>query len=1099
MKRKTPKIPPVLLFFTVLLWGYCPAAIIYVDGHAAGGGDGKSWATALGYLQDALAVAQPGDEIYVAAGTYYPDRSTAAPGGSGDRNAAFVLVDAVALRGGYAGVGATDPNDRDFGAFESVLCGDFDDNDVILATPADLFGDSTRDENSLYVVIASGVDEETVLEGFTIRGGSSWHSQSIPGGGMLIESAAPTVINCRFVYNVGETGGGMHNTDSNPLVINCMFIGNWAYDSGGGVYDGSADAVFMNCLFSGNRAEDWAGGGVFHDSGEATFINCTFSGNWASDGGGGLYVNAGNADISNCIIYEEISLSGGTVSVRYSNVPEGLGGENDVHADPLFVDADGEDDIFGTVDDNVRLLVDSPCINAGDPMRRTDPNETDLDGRRRINDGAVDMGAYEFFVTPALVGHWKLDEAVGAIAYDSVEANDGSLAGDPVWMPFDGRVDGSLAFDGGDDGDGDYVNCGNSGVFDIRNEITLSAWIKVDEFTDSWRPIITKGDNAWRLQSARIDNPGTLEFACTGLLVPYTQWGNVLGNIRIDDGLWHHVAGVYDDAKISLYIDGVLDVTSVASGQININDYDVLIGSNAQKPDRFFNGLIDDVGVYNYALSPEQIAALANPSTVFHVDGVGGNDLNDGLSRDTAFATINMGIIQAVEDDTVLVWPGVYNEQVYFQGKRITVRSAADSAVVQTPVGYAFSFQDGEGPDSVLSNFIIRDSYRAIYCFAGSPTIKNMTIVNNNFGIRALGGADPDISNCIFWNNAQGNTEGCESRHSWDWEPVEAAAHWKFDETGGTTVYDAVGFSHGTIYGPVRVEGQVAGALHFDGNGDYALVADSPAISVGTGNYTISAWIKPELTNYIHVILSKISSRTDKEYIFSIDRDRIRLDIEKGDNNGRAYSTEAVSPQTWQHVAVTFDAAALAPVFYYNGAALGQVTSGSPITILPDSLNANLMIGMRAAPYEDREFMGEIDEIMIFNRVLSAEEMQVVYKSQLSVLFADAENNDFHLLSEKGRFVPLDPVVNNGLEGLWTFDGVTSPCVDGGDPAERPYRERMPNGGRVNLGAYGNTLYASMSEWPIEGDINRDGVVNLADLALMAGQWLIALPWAAGG
>ena len=102
-------------------------------------------------------------------------------------------------------------------------------------------------------------------------------------------------------------------------------------------------------------------------------------------------------------------------------------------------------------------------------------------------------------------------------------------------------------------------------------------------------------------------------------------------------------------------------------------------------------------------------------------------------------------------------------------------------------------------------------------------------------------------------------------------------------------------------------------------------------------------------------------------------------------------------------------------------------------------------------------------------------------------------------VAEKGRFVPLDPVVNNGLEGLWTFDGATSPCVDGGDPAERPWRERMPNGGRVNLGAYGNTLYASMSEWPIEGDINRDGVVNLADLALMARQWLSALPWAAGG
>jgi hypothetical protein len=267
---------------------------------------------------------------------------------------------------------------------------------------------------------------------------------------------------------------------------------------------------------------------------------------------------------------------------------------------------------------------------------------------------------------------------------------------------------------------------------------------------------------------------------------------------------------------------------------------------------------------------------------------------------------------------------------------------------------------------------------------------------------------------------------------------------------------------------------------------------------VGTGNYTISAWIKPEVTNYVHVILSKISSLEDKEYIFSIDRERIRLDVEKGDNDGRAYSTEVVALQRWQHVAVTFDASALTPTFYYNGLEVGQVSSGNPITLAPDSLDADLWIGMRATPYEDREFTGAIDEVMIFDKVLSAAEIQIVYKSVPAPLFVDAENNDYHLLSQKGRFVPLDPDVNNGLEGLWTFDMETSPCIDGGDPGERPFRERMPNGGRVNLGAYGNTLHASMSEWPIEGDVNRDGVVNLADLAIVAGQWLNGLPWAGG-
>jgi hypothetical protein len=54
----------------------------------------------------------------------------------------------------------------------------------------------------------------------------------------------------------------------------------------------------------------------------------------------------------------------------------------------------------------------------------------------------------------------------------------------------------------------------------------------------------------------------------------------------------------------------------------------------------------------------------------------------------------------------------------------------------------------------------------------------------------------------------------------------------------------------------------------------------------------------------------------------------------------------------------------------------------------------------------------------------------------------------------------------------------------------------MPNGGRLNMGAFGGTYYASMSEWPLAGDINRDGVVNMEDFALFAESWLSRLEWA---
>ncbi len=73
---------------------------------------------------------------------------------------------------------------------------------------------------------------------------------------------------------------------------------------------------------------------------------------------------------------------------------------------------------------------------------------------------------------------------------------------------------------------------------------------------------------------------------------------------------WHHVAGVYDKEKIYLYIDGSLDASAAAPGTIRVNEAPVYIGENSQMPNRFWNGMIDDVRIYNYALSAEEISEI---------------------------------------------------------------------------------------------------------------------------------------------------------------------------------------------------------------------------------------------------------------------------------------------------------------------------------------------------------------------------------------------------------------------------------------------------------------------------------------------------------
>ena len=125
-------ISPALGLAALLAVSSTQAGVIYVDDDATGANDGTSWADAYVELQSALAVAQAGDEIWVAAGIYLPDYDVNTQTHTGDRTASFQLVNNVALYGGL--VGTEDPAtfdlaDRDFVANETVLSGDLAGND----------------------------------------------------------------------------------------------------------------------------------------------------------------------------------------------------------------------------------------------------------------------------------------------------------------------------------------------------------------------------------------------------------------------------------------------------------------------------------------------------------------------------------------------------------------------------------------------------------------------------------------------------------------------------------------------------------------------------------------------------------------------------------------------------------------------------------------------------------------------------------------------------------------------------------------------------------------------------------------------------------
>ncbi|MCP4592363.1 MAG: right-handed parallel beta-helix repeat-containing protein [bacterium] len=256
--------------------------VLYVDDDAPGANDGSSWPDAFVDLQDALAVASTNGaitEVRVAQGCYTPDR------GSGDRTAAFQLINDVTIYGGYTGWWGADPDERNVESCETILSGDLFGNDG-----PDF---ANNDENSHHVVNGSDTDRTAILDGCVVAAGNANglypHDR---GGGMYLFGGSPTLVRCIFRGNWAdkEGAGVMVDSGSSPALTGCTIADNVVNYVGGGMFNRSdSDLTLTNCTFSNNTAGDAEGGGFYHYSGSATLVNCAFHGNWAADSGGGLY------------------------------------------------------------------------------------------------------------------------------------------------------------------------------------------------------------------------------------------------------------------------------------------------------------------------------------------------------------------------------------------------------------------------------------------------------------------------------------------------------------------------------------------------------------------------------------------------------------------------------------------------------------------------------------------------------------------------------------------------------------------------------------------------------------------------------------------
>jgi hypothetical protein len=352
------------------------SCVVYVDRDATGANDGTSWANAYVALRDALARATAPMEVWIAEGTYYPDRGAGVARGT--RTASFTPAVNVAIYGGFVGT-ETMRSQRQPRAHPVVLSGDLAGDDG----PRFTF----MMENSLRVVTGrSGV----ILDGVTITAG--YASSGLRAGGGLGGSNVTNMLlsDVTFERNVAlGNGAAMLLDQSEVTIVTSMFRGNRSVLRGAAIYMTSGGTVTVhNSVFNANNGLAPASQ-IALERGTIRVFGSSFAGYNVTNA---IALDFGaSAEVRNSVLWQS-GYSGGFGTTFIT--PGNCDFFSSSSPSP-FVDVDGPDDVRGNGDDDLRLTAASGCVDTGDSALLPPYIATDYAGLPRVFSRALDDGAHE--------------------------------------------------------------------------------------------------------------------------------------------------------------------------------------------------------------------------------------------------------------------------------------------------------------------------------------------------------------------------------------------------------------------------------------------------------------------------------------------------------------------------------------------------------------------------------------------------------------------------------------------------------------------------------------------------------------------------------